>query len=132
MTTLTDFIGLPFVDHGRALGCDCWGGVRMVLHELAGVSLPDYGDRYTDVGDADGIESAIRDGLARDWYPVTGGPQMFDLVIFNVLGRPRHVGLMIGPSKFLHWPEGKTSRIESVNDLCWARRVEGFYRYYTN
>lgn len=126
--TLADFIGVPFADHGRAGGFDCWGGAREVLRACAGLSLPDYGSGYTDCADHEGIAVSIRNGLAEGWVRVDD-PRLHDLVVFNICGKPRHVGVMVGPTKFLHWPENQTSRIERVDDRMWHKRIEGFYRY---
>lgn len=133
--TLADFIGLPFRDHGRERdGCDCWGGVRLVLRELRGIVLPDYGSGYRETMDCDGIGVSIREGLVRDFVRVDK-PQPFDLVIFNLAGKPWHVGLVVGPGRFLHWPQPDdkgndgSSRIAHYTDRIWARRVEGFYRH---
>ncbi|MGY3265794.1 NlpC/P60 family protein [Lysobacter sp. HA35] len=128
MTQLADFVGLPFADHGRADGFDCWGGVRAVLSACLGLKLPDYGDGYSDCADHSGIACAIRDGLAADFVRVTD-PRAFDLVIFNIAGQPRHVGVMVGPTSFLHWPEDGTSRIERTDNRMWHKRIEGFYRH---
>jgi cell wall-associated NlpC family hydrolase len=128
VTTLADFVGVPFVDHGRGGGFDCYGGVREVLARCAGICLPDYGDTYADVGDHENIAAAFRAGLAVGWQRVSD-PRRFDVVIFTIAGQPRHIGVMVGPSKFLHWPENGTSRIERLDDRMWHKRVEGVYRY---
>lgn len=133
--TIAAFVGLPFADHGRSRdGADCWGGVRMVLAEMRGIVLPDYGAGYAGTGDFEGIGVAIREGLARDFRRVDR-PQPFDLVIFALARKPWHVGLIVAPGRFLHWPQPDdrgndgSSRIERLGDAKWARRVEGFYRY---
>lgn len=135
MRTLADYVGLPFADKGRtAEGADCWGGVRLVLAELRGIVLPDYGDNYAGNGDADGIGAAILHGLVRDFRKVDE-PRPFDLVIFNLCRKPWHVGLVVRPGWFLHWPSPDergndgTSRCERWTDRKWSNRVEGFYRY---
>ena len=133
--TLADFVGLPFRDHGRdRTGADCWGGVLMVLAELRGIELPDYGSGYRETMDCDGIGASIRDGLVRDFVRVDK-PQPFDLVIFNLAGKPWHVGVVVDACRFLHWPQPDargndgSSRIARLTDRMWKNRVEGFYRY---
>jgi cell wall-associated NlpC family hydrolase len=122
------YVGIPFVDHGREGGADCWGLVRAVLADVRGVMLPDYGNGYAGTADHEGIEASIREGLVRDFQRVEV-PQAFDLVIFNLCNQPRHVGLMVTSWQFLHVPEGQSSRIERIEDRMWAKRVEGFYRH---
>ena len=125
---------VPFADHGRGDGFDCWGLCRAALKATTGVDLPDYGNGYASVTDRQGIASAIRDGLAAEWQRVAQ-PKAGDLVIFNIRNRPGHVALMVGPSMFLHAPEpdengkGGTSRIERIDSPMWAKRIEGFYRH---
>lgn len=120
------YIGLPFADHGRAGGFDCWGLVRHVLGAERGLQLPDYGTGYVDVGDHAGVMKSILDGLAEDWQRVAE-PQAGALVIFNICGKPRHVGLLVSDTAFIHAPEGQTSRIERLADRMWSSRIEGFY-----
>lgn len=135
MALFSPFIGLPFRDHGRdRSGVDCWGLVRLVLADLRGIVLPDYGQGYSDTGDFDGIGVAIREGLVRDFRRVDK-PQPFDLVIFNLAGKPWHVGIVVDRTRFLHCPQPDergndgTSRLERWKDRMWAKRVEGWYRY---
>lgn len=128
MNALADFVGLPFADHGRAGGFDCWGLARAALLACRGIHLPDYGTGYADCADHDGIATSIREGLAADFQRVDR-PEPYDLVIFNIAGEPRHVGLMVDPTRFLHAPEGQTSRVEHVDERKWHKRIEGFYRY---
>lgn len=128
MTDIARFVGVPFADHGRDGGFDCWGLVRAALAACRGLTLPDYGGGYADCGDHEGIAVSIRQGLAADFVRVDR-PQPFDLVIFNIAGQPRHVGLMLDDVRFLHAPEGQTSRIERIDDRLWHKRIEGFYRY---
>lgn len=129
MAALADFVGKPFADHGRSDdGLDCYGGVRAVLSACAGIHLPDYGDGYADCADHDGIAACIRAGLLQGWQRVSD-PRLYDVVVFNITGQPRHIGLMVGPTKFLHWPENGTSRIERIDDRMWHKRIEGIYRH---
>lgn len=132
--SIAGFIGLPFAEHGRGGGYDCWGLAREVLRACAGISLPDYGHTYKSVEDHDAIVVAIHDGLAEGWERVEDG-RLYDVVIFNIAGKPTHIGVMLGPTTFLHCPEpsdsgaGGTSRIESIDSRLWRNRVEGIYRY---
>lgn len=128
------YVGLPYVDKGRTRsGCDCWGGVRLVLAEVFGVTLPDYTDAYTTADDSRSVAAAVTVGLEHDWQPVTQ-PQSGDLLILKIGGRPWHCALMVTRDRFLHWlPPSSAgvqsfSCIERLDSPRWARRIEGFYR----
>lgn len=133
MIDFGQFIGLPFLEHGRTRdGADCWGGARMVLAE-AGINLPDYGGHYENTADYAAIGEAISEGLAG--FNLVTEPKAFDVVIFQLGLRPWHIGVMVDAHRFIHWPQPDakgndgTSRIERWNEPKWANRVEGFYRY---
>ena len=51
------------------------------------------------------------------------------MAVFNIKGKPTHIGLCMGSGKFLHVREGGRSRIERFGPL-W--QVAGFYRYTGN
>lgn len=134
MSPFARFVGLPYADKGRGPDAwDCWGGVRMVLHEVYGLDLPDYAEAYTTADDGDSVAAAVRAGLA-DWQPVQR-PQAGDLVILRILGRPWHCAVMVDDRRFLHWPPpgrsgGQTlSCVERLDSPHWARRIEGMYRH---
>lgn len=128
------YIGLPYLDKGRTrTGCDCWGGVRMVLAEVFGLALPDYADAYTAADDSRSVASAVRAGLECGWRMVAQ-PRAGDLLILKIGGRPWHCAVMVTAERFLHWlppsPRGvqSFSCIERLDSPRWARRIEGFYR----
>lgn len=64
MTPIPDwvspYVGLPYKDRGRGPdGWDCWGGVRMVMHEVFHRELPDYLDAYTTADDSRSVARAV-------------------------------------------------------------------------
>lgn len=120
------YVGLPFADHGREGGFDCWGLVRHVLRCERGLLLPDYGDRYARYDDPASVERAIDAGLHEQWQRVAQ-PQVGGLVIFRIAGLPRHVGLVVDTDRFLHMPSRETSCVERLSSPMWAKRIEGFY-----
>lgn len=65
---------------------------------------------------------------ALDWERVDR-PLPLDVVVFNVNGRPGHVGVCIGKGRFFHVEESETARIERLNSTLRAGTVHGFYRY---
>lgn len=125
---LRPYLGLPYADHGRGDGFDCWGLIRHVLGREYGMTLPDYGDRYAAATDKGSVAVAIRDGLVEGWSRIPG-PQTGALVIFNILAKPWHVGLVVGRDRFLHMPAKGISCVERLSAPCWSSRIEGFYDY---
>lgn len=128
------YIGLPYVDKGRdRTGCDCWGGVRLVLGEVFGVELPDYADSYTTANDGRSVAAAVAHGLETGWQRVQTA-QAGDLLILRIAGRPWHCALMVTPERFLHWlppaPSGvqSFSLVERLDSPRWAKRLGGFWR----
>ncbi|GAA0694598.1 C40 family peptidase [Dyella marensis] len=122
------YVGLPYADKGRTRdGADCWGGVRLVLAEVFGLLLPDYGDAYPSAEDRAAVAGAVAAGLAAGWEPVSA-PAAGDLLILRIAGRPWHCGILVTADRFLHWPPRATSCIERLDSPQWARRIEGVYR----
>jgi cell wall-associated NlpC family hydrolase len=123
----TPYIGLPFADHGRdASGFDCWGLTRHVMQQEYGITLPDYGGRYTEARDRHAVADAITAGLIEGWHRVEHAVEGA-LVIFRIAGKPWHVGVMVDARRFLHVPPGETSCIERLASPMWEKRIEGFY-----
>ncbi len=56
-------------------------------------------------------------------------PQPNDAVVFNILGRPAHVGVCLGRDRFLHCEEGRASGVERLSSPLWGARIEGYYRW---
>lgn len=68
---------------------------------------------------------------AEDWQRVER-PEPHDVAVFNIAGKPGHVGVCIGRGRFLHVEEGERSRIERFDSPLWGSRIEGYYRYMGN
>lgn len=57
------YVGIPYADHrSDRSGCDCWGLVRLVYRERAGVVLPAYAGDYGDEADTGGVRRLRRGG----------------------------------------------------------------------
>lgn len=119
------YIGAEFQPHGREGTYDCYGLIRKVLADEFNIKLPSF-DRYETVKD-EAVSDLIAEGL-KDWQKINT-PQEGDVIIFNVAGRPLHIGLVIEKGKMLHIEKGKNAVIESYTDPHWKPRIEGFYRY---
>lgn len=133
MIDVTPFIGLPFKDNGRTrAGVDCYGAVKLVLNQERGFDpLPDFRDEYENAGDWVGIRRCI-EKEKNNWKKVDD-PVRGAVIVFNVKGRPHHVGICTGKQQgeawFFHVYEGTTAKHERLNSTLWSKRISGVYIY---
>jgi len=99
------------------------------------LNIPYQGDRFCEVLAARVLAAAgipypdvDRPEDAADWSRVAR-PQPLDVVVFNLAGRPGHVGVCVGRGRFFHVEEHSRSRVESLLSPLWSSRIEGYYRY---
>jgi sulfur carrier protein ThiS len=123
------YIGLPYLENGRTeTGVDCWGLARLFYKDQFDIDLPSYSSEY-DGGQDPAIISVVNAHID-NWEQLTT-PNIGDLCLFNILGEPTHVGIYVGDNKFLHSREGMDSVIESLDNIKWKNRFQGFYKYTT-
>lgn len=122
------YIGIPYEIHGHsAKGVDCWGLVHYVYKQELGILLPDFKGEYSDQTDKESITGLYMDERMH-WHKVQN-PEPLDCVMFNIFGRPVHIGVIVDEEYFIHAPESSTTRLERYADRVWTRRIEGFYRH---
>lgn len=123
------FIGIPYASRGRSLdGADCYGLVGLVARHVQGRALPEV-TGYTLAHDSDQVSKAVATSLP-DWQPIPFEKrQPFDVILFNLLGYPVHMGVVIDNNKMLHTLRGCESVIERYTSIVWNRRIEGVYRW---
>jgi len=123
------YIGIPFVSNGRGMkGCDCYGLVRLVLHNEYGIALPELSDNYND---ALNVKETAR--LFADNVPVLAAekinkPEEKAVVIITEHGVPAHVGIAAGSGYILHTSlkTGCVCQRESHPGI--RGRIQGYYR----
>ena len=126
---VADYIGIPFVAHGRdRMGWDCWGLVHVILAERFRVQVPSYIDDYASTNDAQALGRLIR-GEMTPWRAVTGDEHAGDVVLLRVRGAPMHVGLVVAKGWMLHVEEGIDSMVERYDGPRWEKRLIGVYRH---
>lgn len=124
---VAQYIGIPFVDHGRSVqATDCWGLARMVLERQARITrLPDFTTDYSTVKDRR-LPDVFAEEM-RHWSRVNA-PQLFDVAVLRIGGRPRHVGVMVARGQMLTIDRSTASCIERLDGPRWAGRLEGYFR----
>lgn len=127
---VADYIGLEFADNGRGPDkFDCWGLLRKLYADRYGIEIPDFSDRYTNTGDAQGI-AKIYDEHHSQWHKLGPGEEKEGDVIMLRLGTlPRHVGMVVAPGIMLHTEDGKDSVVERYDSQVWKNRTIGIYRH---
>lgn len=121
------YVGLPFAKRGRSRhGLDCYGLVRLVLRDMAGLDLPRF-----DVWDT------REKVLARETCGMTrvarGGERALDVVIMTADqwrgGRwckaPLHMGVVVARGQVLHIEEGRLSCVDNMALLDIVEIVRG-------
>lgn len=123
-----DYVGLTWEDVGPEL---CWGLVRKVLAERAGIVVPTYVDRHGGVSDDQATIAALLRGesAAWPWSPVApGAEQELDVAVFSRAGVESHVGVVVAPGRMLHLSRDYDARIERFDQGRWRMRLAGVYR----
>lgn len=127
---MNKYIGIPYANRGRNReGVDCWGLVQLFYREQFDILIPNYLWAYTSAEDYDSVAHAINENKLVGWDRVEGEPKYGDVLVFNILGQPIHVGIMLKNGNFLHAFKGTESCLERLSALSWSRRLLEIYRW---
>lgn len=128
-TWVPRYLGLKYLEDGRDVnGVDCWGLIRLIYMNEAGIELPDFRSAGQDPAKAFYQAYLVE---KENWERVLV-PQPMDLVVFKMGVMPDHVGMVTSPGKFIHVREGKSVLVEKMHGAFWANKIQGFYRYKPN
>jgi cell wall-associated NlpC family hydrolase len=131
-----EYVGLPFRFDGRdRSGIDCWGLVRLVFAERAGIDLPSYGEiRASDLARVAEIMTAARH--LPPWQMEVPVPKARALDVVLMLGRRRgqaaermHVGVMVDAARVLHVEAETAAVVVPLDHPQLRRRVCGVFRH---
>ena len=136
-----DYVGIPFLDLGRdRAGCDCWGLVRLVLTERAGLDLPSLATSYGSERNVASVSALVETTrIAGDWRRVEpGNERPLDAVELSTAVRtdagwtfgPLHVGVVVGSGWMLHVERATDAVLVRYGDPSMTRRVLGFWRHH--
>ena len=126
MDWFAPYVGLPFGDGPGQL--TCWGLVRRVYADRAGVDLPAYGE----ISAKDLIRVARAMAAAKDdgWLAVSV-PQALDVALMRS-GRGGaavvHVGVMVDNARVLHVEAASAAVVVPIRHHSIAGRIVGYRR----
>jgi probable lipoprotein NlpC len=124
-----DYIGVPFLDHGRStLGWDCWGLVWYVERIHFGKELPSFADGYHRAAATEETARLIDTARPLVDARLVGVPVPGNVVVMRYQGYACHVGVFLGDGQVLHVLRGTGTVIERVGSSRMSARVEGYYR----
>lgn len=124
------YLSIRFMRAGRKYpDLDCWGLVRLVLFEQAGVHVPAYGD--VAAGELLRIARMIESASSVPPWIEVKTSKAFDVVkMRGENGRAEtHVGIMVNNTHMLHVEEASDAAIVPLDHLSVSSRVIGFYRH---
>jgi len=122
------YIGIPFVSNGRTIeGCDCYGLVRLVLHNEYDIELPQLSDDYKD---AQNIKETAK--LFAENIPVLASVKLSAaqekaVVIITEHGVAAHIGITAGGGYILHTGIKTGSVCQRETHPGLRGRIEGYY-----
>lgn len=126
---MEQFIGIPYVPHGRDYtGADCWGVLFLYYRDRLGISVPSYSAEM-DARDfhRSSIGPLIAEERENHWHLVDA-PQAGDCVLMRAGRHDSHVGVFLGHGLMLHSEGPHPSVIDRTGDMRWRSRISGFYR----
>lgn len=128
------YIGVPFVPLGRDLaGWDCWGLVRHIVRQRAGIVLEPY---TIAPGDLRRVAAAMDPAaIAADWSTIPQGEEReLDVVVMRSIhdsghAAEMHVGLVVAPGRLLHVEQGVDTVCLPFGHHSLAGRIRRIHRH---
>lgn len=131
MSWANRYVGIPFVDRGRDMtGLDCWGLVRIVMREQAGIELPLLAAVPAD--DPRAISAAIVAETNSEWSEIDEPQELDVAVLWSVVGVRRlelHVGIVAGRRLLLHTEINTGSVCVPFSHPTVRDRISKVYRH---
>lgn len=138
------YLSVPWFHAGRSRhGLDCAGLIAVVAHDL---SITDFDDvNYPPEPDPAYLTAVLERFAERQWhliFPEPSDPPLEfgdlralpgDLLQFEILGEPRHVGIYAEDSRgrgtVIHTYQSVGRVCEHAFDVHWQRRLWAAYRF---
>lgn len=129
------YMRIPFKEHGRGFdGCDCGGLVWLVYKTELDIELPDWREYYSSTRVESSLElsGTISTMLGNLCHEVQPDEEImpYDVISFDLMGVPIHVGIAVDDRHFLHIIDGYSNvRQEKFSSYAWRKRINGIFRY---
>lgn len=123
------YLGIPYAEGGMTHeGCNCWGLVRLVLAEQAGIAMPAYGDLPArQIGDV--ARGIIPADVVSDWVKIAPAEaEALDVVLMRGVER-LHCGILVDRDRILHVETHTDAVVVPRDHYSVAPRVVGHYRH---
>lgn len=125
------YIGIPFVDGGRAIsGLDCWGLVKLIYKNEYNIELPDY---YCSCNSYAMVGSLMANEKNKYWErvenPKEGNIITFEGLVPELEYAITHVGIVINDTHFIHAIQDIGVSAKHLHRGFWSERIEGFYQW---
>lgn len=136
MIDYLDLIGVPFAYGGRGPDTyDCYG-LLMELHRRQGLVIPNYQSSSNTSIASESMKASIEQKVWLELWKKTetrAAPETADLrtgrvLLLNIKGLPCHVGMVIGPDRFVHTWEG-VGGVLTERITLWKQRILGIYTF---
>lgn len=128
------WVGTPFIPHAsvRGVGVDCVHLVGDILREAGLVSDYKFHAYRCDAGMHQEESGVIEWLMLRQDFVRTDGSriQAGDVLTFRVGRVAHHVGLAVGPARFIHATRASGTIISSLRDSTYAKRLDAVFRPY--
>lgn len=123
------YISIPFVSNGRSMkGCDCYGLVRLVLHNEYNIYLPELSDDYNNALNVKETARLFAENLPVLTTEKINKPEEKALIIITEHGVPAHIGITAGGGYILHTSIKTGSVCQRESHPGIRSRIEGYYR----
>jgi len=123
------YIGIPFVSNGRTLeGCDCYGLIRLVLHNEYGIELPQLSNDYSNALNIKETSRLFKENLPVLTVEKIQSPEEKALIVITEQGYPAHVGIAAGGGFILHTGMKTGCVCQRAAHPGLKGRIEGYYR----
>jgi len=118
-----DYIDIPFEL------VDCYTLISMIYRNVFGQVLPDFSEEYLNAMDEKNVSLLFLREMKKNFVQVKQ-PFVGCLIAFRILGKPRHVGMVVSKRQMIHTYKARlNSCLDDFTCKRWANRMIGYYRY---